>query len=168
MRMTIPATVIVGLSASACGEFSPMPIPEAASIEECNAMIVVAVQELKLKKRDIPILDGETRFDWTPSGCNWASAGLEYKDHMSPGSSYANIGQAMVEINFAQPKINAEGILVQVSEVTDYDETLTTCRVHNYHGRFSLGGCKSREITPEDRMGLSIAVGDELMKRAKN
>lgn len=131
-------------------------------------MFVVAVQQLKLKKRGVPVLDGETRFDWTPAGCDWASAGLEYKDHMSPGSSYANIGQALVEINFSQPKITAEGILVEVSEVSDYDENRTACRVHHYEGRFSLGKCKSREVTAEDRMGLSDAIANELLKRKKN
>ena len=130
-------------------------------------MFIVAIQQLKLAKRNMPVLDGETRFDWTPAGCDWASAGFVYKDHMSPGSSYANIGQALVEINFDQPKVTPEGIIVEVSEVTDYDENPTTCRVHHYQGRFSLGACKSREITAEDRLGLSIAVGDELLKRAR-
>ncbi len=168
MRMTIPAIVILGLSASACDKLQPMPIPAAASVQECDAMIVVAIEELRLKRRNIAVLDGVTRFDWTPANCDWASAGLEYRDHMTPGSGYANIGKALTEINFEQPKTTAEGILVAVSETTDFDEYRTTCRVTPLQGKYFLGKCDKREITAEDRMGLSAAVGDALLKRAKN
>jgi len=168
MRITAPALLIVGLSTAACDELQMMPTPAAASVEECAAMMLVATEALKLQKRGLVVLDGVTRFDWTPAGCDWASANLAFRDFRSPGYSYANIGNYAPEINFAQPKITPEGIIVQVAETDDFEEKIVTCRVTQYRSKLFLGKCDEHLADPMDKAVVLDAIGDKLLKRSRN
>lgn len=167
MRIAIPTIFTVVLIATGCDEFPLNAPPAAATAEECAAIILVAKQKLRLPQRGLAVLDGVTRFDWTPAGCDWAAAGLAFRDFRSLGYSYSNIGNPAPEINFSQPQLDSDGIIVRVAETTDFEEMITTCRVSRFQGALHLGKCDQGLADPMDKLVGSEAVAAALRERGE-